>query len=67
MTCGDVFEESPREGTPVVPVTGHLPVSESSGSVAALHQATSDHPFPQCVVDQWVAQQSDCMDEVSRL
>merc|ERR1712137_1010613 len=38
---GCVFEENPREGTPLVQVKAHLPVAESFGFVAALRQATS--------------------------
>merc|ERR1711879_469933 len=43
---GCVFEENPREGTPLVQVKAHLPVSESFGFVAALRQATSGQAFP---------------------
>merc|ERR550514_2399732 len=38
---GCVFEENPREGTPLVQVKAHLPVAESFGFVAALRQQTS--------------------------
>merc|ERR1719159_355781 len=50
---GCVFEENPREGTPLVQVKAHLPVAESFGFVAALRQATSGQAFPQCVFDHW--------------
>merc|ERR1719379_2207618 len=50
---GCVFEENQREGTPLVQVKAHLPVSESFGFVAALRQATSGQAFPQCVFDHW--------------
>merc|ERR1711920_796209 len=50
---GCVFEENPREGTPLIQVKAHLPVSESFGFVAALRQATSGQAFPQCVFDHW--------------
>merc|ERR1719323_2500465 len=50
---GCVFEENPREGTPLVQVKAHLPVSESFGFVAALRQQTSGQAFPQCVFDHW--------------
>merc|ERR1712178_552566 len=50
---GCVFEENPREGTPLVQVKAHLPVSESFGFVSALRQATSGQAFPQCVFDHW--------------
>merc|ERR1712050_313288 len=43
---GCVFEENPREGTPLVQVKAHLPVAESFGFVAALRQATSGQAFP---------------------
>jgi len=50
---GCVFEENPREGTPLIQVKAHLPVSESFGFVAALSQQTSGQAFPQCVFDHW--------------
>merc|ERR1711988_1819739 len=50
---GCVFEENPREGTPLVQVKAHLPVAESFGFVAALRQQTSGQAFPQCVSDHW--------------
>merc|ERR1712186_62229 len=50
---GCVFEENPREGTPLIQVKAHLPVAESFGFVAALRQATSGQVFPQCVFDHW--------------
>merc|ERR1719198_1264328 len=50
---GMVFEENPREGTPLLQVKAHLPVAESFGFVAALRQQTSGQAFPQCVFDHW--------------
>merc|ERR1711977_771149 len=50
---GMVFEENPREGTPLMQVKAYLPVSESFGFVAALRQQTSGQAFPQCVFDHW--------------
>merc|ERR1712242_258559 len=50
---GCVFEENPREGTPLIQVKAHLPVSESFGFVSALRQQTSGQAFPQCVFDHW--------------
>jgi elongation factor 2 len=50
---GCVFEENPREGTPLIQVKAHLPVAESFGFVAALRQQTSGQAFPQCVFDYW--------------
>merc|ERR1719329_676864 len=53
MRRGCVFEENPREGTPLIQVKAHLPVAESFGFVAALRQQTSGQAFPQCVFDHW--------------
>merc|ERR1711963_668702 len=60
---GCVFEENPREGTPLVQVKAHLPVSESFGFVAALRQQTSGQAFPQCVFDHWENLQGNAMEE----
>merc|ERR1719323_1714771 len=59
---GCVFEENPREGTPLVQVKAHLPVSESFGFVAALRQQTSGQAFPQCVFDHWENLPGNAMD-----
>merc|ERR1719189_3213506 len=59
---GCVFEENPREGTPLIQVKAHLPVSESFGFVAALRQQTSGQAFPQCVFDHWDNMPGDCME-----
>jgi len=64
---GCVFEENPREGTPLIQVKAHLPVSESFGFVAALRQATSGQAFPQCVFDHWENLQGDALEEGSKL
>jgi len=50
---GVIFEENPREGTPLVNVRAYLPVAESFGFTSALRQATSGQAFPQCVFDHW--------------
>merc|ERR1712046_569132 len=50
---GCVFDENQREGTPLVQVKAHLPVSESFGFVSALRQETAGQAFPQCVFDHW--------------
>merc|ERR1712118_332375 len=60
---GCVFEENPREGTPLVQVKAHLPVAESFGFVAALRQQTSGQAFPQCVFDHWDNLPGNCMQE----
>merc|ERR1712151_1438677 len=64
---GCVFEKNPREGTPLVQVKAHLPVSESFGFVAALRQATSGQAFPQCVFDHWENLQGDCLQAGSKM
>jgi len=64
---GCVFEENPREGTPLIQVKAHLPVSESFGFVAALRQATSGQAFPQCVFDHWENLQGEALEEGSKL
>merc|ERR1712217_896892 len=64
---GCVFEENPREGTPLIQVKAHLPVAESFGFVAALRQATSGQAFPQCVFDHWENLQGDALEEGSKL
>merc|ERR1712048_884465 len=60
---GCVFEENPREGTPLVQSRAYLPVAESFGFVAALRQQTSGQAFPQCVFDHWDNMPGDCMEE----
>jgi len=60
---GNIFEENPREGTPLLQVKAYLPVSESFGFVAALRQQTSGQAFPQCVFDHWEALPGNAMEE----
>merc|ERR1712086_510826 len=50
---GIVFETVEREGTPLVQVKCHLPVSESFGFTAALRAATSGQAFPQMIFSHW--------------
>jgi elongation factor 2 len=59
---GVVFEENPREGTPLVQAKAYLPVSESFGFVASLRQQTSGQAFPQCVFDHWEDMPGNAMD-----
>lgn len=60
---GCVFEENPREGTPLVQVRAHLPVAESFGFVSALRQQTSGQAFPQCVFSHWDTMPGNAMQE----
>merc|ERR1712078_617497 len=64
---GCVFEENPREGTPLLQVKAYLPVSESFGFVAALRQQTSGQAFPQCVFDHWEALPGNAMEDGSKI
>merc|ERR1712125_302115 len=64
---GQVFEENPREGTPLIQVKAFLPVAESFGFVAALRQQTSGQAFPQCVFDHWENLPGDAMQEGSKI
>jgi len=53
MRRGVIFEELQKEGTPLMQIKAHLPVSESFGFTGALRAATSGQAFPQCVFDHW--------------
>jgi elongation factor 2 len=64
---GMVFEENPREGTPLVQAKAYLPVSESFGFVSALRQQTSGQAFPQCVFDHWEDLPGNCMEKGSKM
>merc|ERR1711988_754995 len=64
---GCVFEENPREGTPLVQVKAHLPVAESFGFVAALRQQTSGQAFPQCVFSHWDPLPGNPMEDGSKM
>jgi len=67
MRRGMVFEENPREGTPLVQAKCYLPVAESFGFVAALRQMTSGQAFPQCVFDHWSDLPGDCMEKGGKM
>lgn len=64
---GCVFEENPREGTPLTQVKAHLPVAESFGFVSALRQQTSGQAFPQCVFSHWDNMPGDIMSVGSKM
>lgn len=67
MRRGHVFEENPREGTPLVQMKAYLPVAESFGFVADLRQQTSGQAFPQCVFDHWEGIGGDIADANGKL
>merc|ERR1712014_135675 len=64
---GCVFEENPREGTPLIQVKAYLPVAESFGFVSALRQATSGQAFPQCVFDHWENMPGNAMESGGKM
>jgi len=64
---GCIFEENPREGTPLTQVKAYLPVNESFGFVAALRQNTSGQAFPQCVFDHWEPLSGNCLEAGSKM
>jgi elongation factor 2 len=64
---GCVFEENPREGTPLMQVKAYLPVAESFGFVSKLRQDTSGQAFPQCVFDHWESMPGNAMDDGSKM
>merc|ERR1712190_412379 len=64
---GCIFEENPREGTPLMQVKAYLPVSESFGFVSKLRQDTSGQAFPQCVFDHWDVMPGDTLSAGSKM
>lgn len=64
---GVVFHEEQRQGTPLVEIKAHLPVSESFGFTSALRAATSGKAFPQCVFDHWEILQGNPLEKGSKL
>jgi len=50
---GNVEEEIPVEGTPMLNMRAFLPVNESFGFDTALRAATGGKAFPQCTFDHW--------------
>jgi len=64
---GVVISEEQREGTNLVSMRAHLPVSESFGFTGALRQATSGQAFPQCSFSHWESLNGDPLDSGSKL
>ena len=50
---GEVFEELPIEGTPLITMKAYLPVSESFGFQEILRKESKGYAFPQMVFDHW--------------
>ena len=57
-----MFEENPIEGTPLLIMKAHLPVSESFGFQGVLRLASKGHAFPQMVFDHWKNLPGDPLD-----
>ena len=50
---GRAFEQTQREGTPLITIKAYLPVMESFGFDKQLREATSGQAFPQMIFDHW--------------
>ena len=61
---GKIFDTQRREGTPLVVVTGELPVAESFGLVAELRSETSGTAFSQLTFLKWARMPGDVMKPV---
>eukprot|EP01023_Acetabularia_acetabulum_P015654 TRINITY_DN1764_c0_g2_i2.p1 TRINITY_DN1764_c0_g2~~TRINITY_DN1764_c0_g2_i2.p1 ORF type:complete len:875 (-),score=217.31 TRINITY_DN1764_c0_g2_i2:416-2704(-) len=66
MKRGNVFDEVPRIGTPLVNVKAHLPVAESFGFTGDLRAATSGQAFPTMMFDHWDTMNDDPLLEGSK-
>jgi len=63
---GQVIDEQPVAGTPLMNLKAYLPVAESFGFTQALRAATSGRAFPQCVFDHWEELGGDPLDDSSK-
>lgn len=64
---GQVIEEIPRPGTPMVNLKAYLPVAESFGFTATLRSATSGQAFPQNVFDHWELMNGTALDPTDKI
>jgi elongation factor 2 len=64
---GHAFDQQQREGTPLMVIKAHLPVTESFGFDKALRSATSGQAFPQMIFDHWENVQGNIFDPTSKL
>ena len=64
---GQVDEEVPIEGTPLVIMKAFLPVSESFGFTAFLREKTGGKAFPNCVFHHWECMEGDALDPENKL
>jgi elongation factor 2 len=56
---GRPFDQTQREGTPLMIIKAHLPVMESFGFDKELRSQTSGQAFPQMIFDHWENLQGD--------
>jgi elongation factor 2 len=64
---GEVVEEIPKPGTPMVAVRAFLPVNQSFGFTKELRSNTGGKAFPQCSFDHWGTMTSDPFDDSSKV
>jgi len=56
---GKVIEQTPKEGTPLTVIRGHLPVERSFGFDKILRESTAGHGFLQLMFSHWQVMPGD--------
>ena len=64
---GRAFDQTQREGTPLMTIKAYLPVLESFGFDKELRSATSGQAFPQMIFDHWEPLDGDAFTAGNRL
>lgn len=64
---GNVEEEIPVDGTPMLNMRAFLPVNESFGFDTALRAATGGKAFPQCTFDHWDVMSGNPLEEGNKV
>jgi elongation factor 2 len=64
---GRAFDQTQREGTPLMTIKAYLPVLESFGFDKELRSATSGQAFPQMIFDHWEPLDGDAFAAGNRL
>jgi elongation factor 2 len=62
---GNVIEEIPRIGTPLILIRANIPVLDSFGFSQQLREETSGRAFPQLVFDHWKQMEGSIYDKSS--